>query len=1446
MTTAASGPSSEASGRGGSSNASSAGMAGIGAGRTGAASSYRSYAFADKSVPHEQTTAAYWNAFDSTQAADPSQSYGGLPTAQSISSFDTQPRAFDAVSLPSVGSLHTSQSMQHLPASSVDSATESIPLGSRQQAVSEAELLAFVEQKRAGAETLQKSSSRDPTTQAKDGNDRSHPLDTLDLCHKRMDRVPDALIDMIKDQVVRLALGYNHLTRLPDRFVDLSGLRYLNIRANNFAHFPECVTKMPNLEILDLSRNKVRKLPELPGRLLALRVLSMNANRLTELPSWVGRMKHLRILKLDNNPLEWPPLHISKMPNVAPPKPPSSSGSSSAAEREKVKRFEDRQMLVWIAKLRSWINDPANQVQPAAIATSEPQAVARARSPPASKLSDEGAVLAGPTNINRFDITPSQSDGLMSLQVQVPESVSDRKLMADASEVPPDDPLPTAATDRMNAGINAASNQEQASAPGLLPPLVPQPTLKEGSTSDLAQFTDSVPSYSRNDPQAQSAQPVQMPLTPRTQSTAGHRDDLALQIINEEADARQHARNNSHSVAQDIVATHQMEGRRSLKSKKSLPDLRKSHEDILQERRDMLADLSATQTAQQSLVQDPDGSSAEQGQPSALSSAASTPTANATTDTDPVAQSNPLHIVAVQSSNRKPLLQTRRALRPTLGNGTAPLSRQAYEGVTGSSAPNGTNNAQGNHSVSGQGGGLRKLSLPTVGATQAAAEAAAAALAARHGYSNSPARFDVGHGRIASDRGDNHWPSSSASPTVNAPRTAADQERNSYFRRLSTLPPSTISKAVPAPVLKFVDGTRGVLFALSQIHAAIGQFMTPVIDERISGQFHRLLDISNGSVANLINALDRFDSLSRRGTPDPSVIRGVLVTCKDSVITFRKLISVLQLQLRALQISSDVRYARTLLLMLYGSMAEVSNSWAEMAPLVEAVQPYLTQVELDSSSPVSFEPVTATTATEKATPPSTRAGTLLQKSISNTSNGSTSMLPSIAEASTPVRAGSRPYIPRGPSRRRHAGSFSAQDLAQGAAMTPSNSNQPPFNLEDLQAASGYNTPARSGRNRRQDSVGNSASSAATFAQSETSDRSAIADGVHSTAPSTPGVTGPSTAAQRTIYATPGAMSTPTSSRQKRTDSNASSAVGAGTPGPSAVMPRSQSTTPATPAAAAAAQRSLYIAMPSSANAAAAAAAGPAAAGSRLRAVVSDPKVTVDDHLLDMVDNITKLSARVWSLLFEHLRSAGVDGESTSSSPETSPVDDKQGLAPQADDSSAAAMNSSSSDGEKDADASRYEKATGKDEVLAAKLRELRDLAQITDDLTSQLRSTYLRAREEEHRRTSIDDDAATSSAVGAIDTPPGAEDGSETVPSASLGRAIADPSPENILPTTAARLFDESHQFVRAIVNTSTLIKTVSVSHEFPREVRRLLGQVAQACSNLTVYLLWLSPTSVA
>lgn len=241
---------------------------------------------------------------------------------------------------------------------------------------------------------------------------------------------------------------------------------------------------------------------------------------------------------------------------------------------------------------------------------------------------------------------------------------------------------------------------------------------------------------------------------------------------------------------------------------------------------------------------------------------------------------------------------------------------------------------------------------------------------------------------------------------------AVEVERNSYFRRLSTLPASTISQSISGPVLQCIDATRGILYALSQMHTALKQYITLTSDERTTSQLSRALDIASGSMASLINSLDRFDSLSRikGGTLDPIVVRSVLVSCSESVGTFGKVVSVLQLQLKSLQAGSDIRFTRTLLLLLYGSLAEVGNSWTVMEPLFKEVAPYLQGHE---------------------------AGTTVTGGLPGSSN--TYTLPSIAEASSPISSNTARFQAASsrPQRRRHAGSFSAQDVAQGAFMSPS-------------------------------------------------------------------------------------------------------------------------------------------------------------------------------------------------------------------------------------------------------------------------------------------------------------------------------------------------------------------------------------------------------------------------
>lgn len=247
-----------------------------------------------------------------------------------------------------------------------------------------------------------------------------------------------------------------------------------------------------------------------------------------------------------------------------------------------------------------------------------------------------------------------------------------------------------------------------------------------------------------------------------------------------------------------------------------------------------------------------------------------------------------------------------------------------------------------------------------------------------------------------------------------------DESRNSYFRRLSMLPPSTISKQVSPAMLMFVDSIRGVLFALTQLHSALRQYLTFAVPDQVAGIFARVLEPAGGYLAHLINALDRFDSMSRRSAPPATAIRGVVESAKESITVFGKVVAVLRLQTPAFK-DADVRYTRSLLLSIYGGMSEIVHAWRTMLPLLAEIRPILF-------------PDTAL----RLAPP---------MSQSNSMTGRTPISPILErgeslERTTPARANATlapsqmPPVgtsPRSKSRR-HAGSFSAQDVERGMLM----------------------------------------------------------------------------------------------------------------------------------------------------------------------------------------------------------------------------------------------------------------------------------------------------------------------------------------------------------------------------------------------------------------------------
>jgi hypothetical protein len=97
-------------------------------------------------------------------------------------------------------------------------------------------------------------------TQASDATGMTNELRpgvTINLSHKNIAKLPDDIVDIIKDQLERyvktdrcevvklteyppcsLALSHNALTAFPTRFSECTSLRYLNVRNNRIKDFP--------------------------------------------------------------------------------------------------------------------------------------------------------------------------------------------------------------------------------------------------------------------------------------------------------------------------------------------------------------------------------------------------------------------------------------------------------------------------------------------------------------------------------------------------------------------------------------------------------------------------------------------------------------------------------------------------------------------------------------------------------------------------------------------------------------------------------------------------------------------------------------------------------------------------------------------------------------------------------------------------------------------------------------------------------------------------------------------------------------------------------------------------------------------------------------------------------------------------------------------------------
>ncbi|KAJ7063463.1 RAM signaling pathway protein-domain-containing protein [Mycena amicta] len=241
-----------------------------------------------------------------------------------------------------------------------------------------------------------------------------------------------------------------------------------------------------------------------------------------------------------------------------------------------------------------------------------------------------------------------------------------------------------------------------------------------------------------------------------------------------------------------------------------------------------------------------------------------------------------------------------------------------------------------------------------------------------------------------------------SSPTRTAPPVPSMAfERNSYFRRVSKMPAST---TLPKSLISLMDSARSILFAMCQVYQSLEHYTIHAPDDRLKSVLRKVLDPASTDMMQFINALDRFDATSRKGLPSHTVCRGVVESCRDTVASFGKAVGVLSLQLKVIAGSDDVRYLRSMLLMLYGATAEVASAWQSMLPQIETIRPLLHPKSFPIPSPLMGSP--------DAYPPGSSNGHYL---------GTPDQSP------PPARGG----VGRTRMARRHAGSFSFKDLEIG-------------------------------------------------------------------------------------------------------------------------------------------------------------------------------------------------------------------------------------------------------------------------------------------------------------------------------------------------------------------------------------------------------------------------------
>uniref|UniRef100_A0A3Q2ZRL1 Leucine rich repeat containing 10 n=2 Tax=Kryptolebias marmoratus TaxID=37003 RepID=A0A3Q2ZRL1_KRYMA len=132
------------------------------------------------------------------------------------------------------------------------------------------------------------------------GDLKEMPLDrTLDLSSRQLRRLPVAAC--VFDELVKLYLSDNNLSRLPAELQGLRKLQLLALDFNCFEELPAAVCRLPQLRFLYLGNNRIHCLPRELRDLRELTTLWLETNCFTDFPAVICELTNLKTLHLGYN-----------------------------------------------------------------------------------------------------------------------------------------------------------------------------------------------------------------------------------------------------------------------------------------------------------------------------------------------------------------------------------------------------------------------------------------------------------------------------------------------------------------------------------------------------------------------------------------------------------------------------------------------------------------------------------------------------------------------------------------------------------------------------------------------------------------------------------------------------------------------------------------------------------------------------------------------------------------------------------------------------------------------------------------------------------------------------------------------------------------------------------------------------------------------------------------